>query len=65
MNPQYYEDYFNRPPRSDIPDPVATAISGIFDLLKQMADALESLGIRVEALEAAATPAPPQEPPTP
>ena len=65
MTPQYYEDYFSRARRNDAPDPVATAISGIFDLLKQMADALESLGIRVEALEAASPPAPPQEPPTP
>ena len=65
MNPQYYEDYFNRPPRSDIPDPVATAISGIFDLLKQMANALDALEARVVALEAATAPAPPQEQPTP
>ena len=65
MNPQYYEDYFSRARRNDAPDPVATAISGIFDLLEQMAGALESLGIRVEALEAATAPAPPQEQPTP
>ena len=63
MNPQHYEDYFNRPPRSDAPDPVATAISGIFNLLEQVAEALEALEARVAALEAA-TPAP-QEEPTP
>ena len=60
MNPQYYEDYFNRPPRSDIPDPVATAISGIFNLLEQVAEALEALEARVAALEVA-TPAPQEE----
>ena len=64
MNPQYYEDYFSRPPRNDAPDPVATAISGIFDLLEQMAGALESLEARVVALAAASAPAP-QEEPTP
>ena len=64
MNPQYYEDYFSRPPRSDIPDPVATAISGIFNLLEQMANALDALEARVVALEAASAPAP-QEEPTP
>ena len=53
MNPQYYEDYFNRPPRSDAPDPVATAISGIFNLLEQVAEALEALEARVAALEVA------------
>ena len=63
MNPQYYEDYFSRPPRNDAPDPVATAISGIFDLLKQMANALDALEARVVALEAATPPTPPQEQP--
>lgn len=53
MNPQYYEDYFNRPPRNDAPDPVATAISGIFNLLQQVAEALKALEARVAALEAA------------
>ena len=65
MNPQYYEDYFSRARRNDAPDPVATAISGIFDLLKQRADALDALEARVVALEAATAPAPPQEQPTP
>ena len=64
MNPQYYEDYFSRPPRNDAPDPVATAISGIFNLLEQMANALDALDARVVALEAASAPAP-QEEPTP
>ena len=64
MNPQYYEDYLTRPPRSDAPDPVATAISGIFNLLEQMANALDALEARVVALEAATAPAP-QEEPTP
>ena len=63
MNPQYYEDYFNRPPRSDAPDPVATAISGIFNLLEQVAEALEALEARVAALEVA--PPAPQEETTP
>ena len=64
MNPQYYEDYFSRARRNDAPDPVATAISGIFNLLEQMANALDALEARVVALEAATAPAP-QEEPTP
>jgi len=53
MNPQYYEDYFSRARRNDAPDPVATAISGIFNLLQQVAEALKALEARVAALEAA------------